>query len=899
MNGPPRIARRILELALPQRVRAGVLGDLDEEYHERMLPRRGARAARRWYRRQVLQSLPHALRFARSTGNTLLSQGDGFMVTFLRDLKYAGRMMVRNRTFSLIAVLTLACGIGANTAVFSVVQAVLFRPLPYEEPERLVMIWGNLTARDQDHFPVSPIDLEDYAENTTQFDGFVGVTSFEQTLTGADREPEQLSVAFVTDNFDEVLGVRPILGRPLGAEDSVPFSDDVENPPPDALLLGYDLWQRRFGGDPEILGQIIDVNGNSREIVGVMPPGAKLLLGPESGVATEPDAWSTRRINASTWQGGRRNVTWRVIARMKPGVTLEQAQSEMDGVAIRIRQEVSVFETAGYRLDVIPMLDDLTAAVRPMILALLGGVGFVLLIACANVANLLLVRASTREREVAIRSALGGGRGRLVQLFLAESLMLASAGAALGLLLAYWGIQLLLTLQPENLPRIDTVAIDGPVLGFTLLAALGSAVVFGTVPAFQLSRPNLAKSLSDRSGSAQSGQRIFRNGLIVVEIALSVVLLVGAGLMIRSFIALGQVDPGYDPENVLTFQTSLPGGRYSGDDERNFYRTFRERLEAIPGVVSVSTVYPLLLDGDVFTGRYGTEEALTDETLYGQGDYRIVEPGYLETMGTRLLEGRTFSEVEFIDFDAAKVAMIDDKMAQILWPGESAVGKRIVVRTGGDPESIEVIGVVEHQRAEALGSDGREALYLTNRLLGTMATMKWVVRTEIDPHSVVPDVGAALGAVDNLLPMTKVLTMEEVMADSMAPTRFALVLISVFSIIALVLASVGIYGVLSFTVRQRTGEIGIRIALGAEKSGILWMIARQGVGLTLIGLAGGLTAAFWATEVLSTVLVGVTPTDPLTFSGIAAGFLAVALVACFVPAYRATRVDPILCLRYE
>ncbi len=684
MNRSPRVAKRLLSLILPERIRDAVLGDLEQEYAERAVPSVGTSAAGRWYWLQALRAIPYALRFRRIEPDVRPLKGDNLMGSLIEDIRYALRGMRKSPGFTTIALVTLALGIGANTAVFSVVQAVLLRPLPYEEPERLVVIWGNLVNRDQPKFPVSPFDLRDYREQATLFEGFTGVRTFQRTLVGGGAQPEQIQVADVTPNFSSLLGVLPILGRAFEDSDAVPIGSGGDpatllNP----VLLDHSLWQRRFGSDPTVIGQTVEIAGNTVEIVGVMPPGTQLLLGPNSGVATEVDAWMTPRINLETW-GGRRQVTWRVIARLKPGVTVGQAQAEMDGIANRIRQEESVFETAGYRLDVFPMIENLTADIRPAVMALLGAVGFVLLIACANVGNLMLVRASNREREIAIRAALGGRRRRLLRQLLVESTVLGLTGGALGLLLAYGGMELLLALKPANLPRVEAVAVDGNVLGFTLLASLAAAIIFGTIPAMQASKPRLVESLKDGGRiAALSSQRIFRNGLIVTEIALSVVLLVGAGLMVRSFIALERVDPGYDPVNVLTFEVSTQGGRYNQAGRIEFNRLFRERAAGIPGVTSVSAAFPLPLQGNPFTGRYGPTEALTDETLFGQADYRILEPGYFETMKTRLLAGRVFDQSDFTD--SAEVTVIDETLARILWPGVSAVGQRLVARTAGVP----------------------------------------------------------------------------------------------------------------------------------------------------------------------------------------------------------------------
>jgi putative ABC transport system permease protein len=824
------------------------------------------------------------------------------MDSLLKDLKFALRGMVRSPAFTIIAVLTIGLGIGANTAIFSVVQAVLLRPLPYADPDRLTLVWGELEARDLRNFPLSPPTLRVLREQTTLFEGFAGVITFQQPLTEGDGDPEQVWVGGVTANIFSLLGVAPMLGRDFMPEDEEPIGQAVDPNaiPPNAVILSHGLWQRRFGGDPGVIGRAYEIAGNQAEIVGVMPADFRLLMPLNTGISNEVEIWTPLRINVETWPS-RNNVLWAGIGRLNPGVSVEQARAETDAVAARIREEDQLHDTGGFKLELISMHADLTEEVRPIVLALLGAVAFVLLIACANVANLLLVRASGREREIAIRSALGGSRGRLIRQLLVESGALALAGGIVGLVLALGGIELLLTLRPANLPRIDSVGIDAGVLAFTLLMAVLAAIIFGTVPAIQASRPDLADSLKDRGrSSALSRQRYFRNGVVVVEVALSVVLLIGAGLLVRSFVELQNVNPGFDHENVLTFQVNIPGNRFdSAEQQTNFSLQMQERLASIPGVESVSAGTPLpLQSGALFAGRYGLEEALTDESKYGQADYRIVLPGYLQTMRTRLLSGRNFSPADFSD--SSRVVMIDDVLARKLWPDKSPLGERMLIRvTTLEPQWVEVIGVVEHQRSQSLAVEGRETVYFTDRYVGGLGTHNWVMRSSINPAGLAGQVRAEVRAMDPLLPVDNVRTMDEYMSDAMAGNRFALVLIGIFGITALVLASVGLYGVLAYVVRQRTPEIGVRMAFGAESGNILKLIVGQGAVLTLIGLIVGLIAAFWLTRFMTSLLVGIAPTDPVTFVGIAVLFAGVALAASLVPAMRATGVDPVVALREE
>ncbi len=822
------------------------------------------------------------------------------MDRWLQDIRFAIRTLGRQPAFTLIAVLTIGLAIGANTSIYSVVRAVLLKDLPYERPEELVVVWSNLVARDRPKFPMSPPDLEDLRTQTTQFTGFAGITTFQQSLTSDNDLPERIDAAGITANFLDLLGVQPILGRGFTEEEDDPFGPDV-NPataPAQTVLISHGLWQRRFGGATDVVGRTLQINGNTAEVIGVMPADLAIHFGAGSGLATHVDVWTALRINVPAWPA-RRNVIWRVVGRMKPDVTIEAARADVSRLSERLADDEPVRRTAGFRLDVFPMIEDLTADVRPIVWPLFGAVGFVLLIACANVSNLFLARASAREREFAIRTALGGARSRLIRQLMVESAVIAFAGAALGLVLAVGGIRLLVALRPANLPRLDTIGIDGGVLLFTVLAAVVSAFLFGLVPALQASRPTFSQLLKDRGRSAGNrGQKLFRNTLVVTQVALSVMLMIGAGLMVRSFAALQRVDLGYRPEGVLTFSLSLPGNRYPDPQKLVFFREFEDRLKTIPGVTHVSAATPIPLLETQFGGRYGPPAALGDESLYGQADYRTVQPGYFETMGTRLIEGRMFEEADFRD--STQFVVIDQKLARILWPGRSAIGERMLVRaTTLEPQFVQVIGVVEHQRSAGLGAEGPETVFLTNTYMGTTGDLHWIVRTTLDPAGLVPPIRAHLGEMDTQLPMADVRTMTERVDQAMTGTRFALVLILVFGVIALVLAAVGIYGVLSFTVRQRTGEFGVRMALGADAQSVLLLVLRQGMMLTGLGLVAGLVAGFWATRLLGTLLVDVSPNDPATFALMITLFVLVALGASFLPARRATQVSPAVALRDE
>ena len=825
--------------------------------------------------------------------------GEG-MDGFTRDVRFAVRALRRSPGFALVAVLTIALGVGASTAIFSVVHAVLLAPLPYADPGRLVTLWGEMRTRGVLDFPHSPPDLRDYREQADLLEDLAGVFTFPTSLTG-DGDPEQVTAGGVTPNLFRVLGVTPELGRDFVAEDALPQDPDApadrQGTLPTIVILGHALWQQRYGGDPSVVGRSIQVGGGAAEIVGVAPEGFELLMPPAAALASPVDLWFASRIDYA--RSPRNNVFLRAVGRLKDGVTVAQAQAQLDRIAAGLAATDETKSTAGYAVRLEPLRQEVTADVRPTLVALFGMVVFVLLIACANVSNLLLVRASGREQEVAVRAALGGSRGRLVRQMLIESGLLAAAGGALGLVLAVGGVRLLLALHPANLPRLDTIGVDGTVLAFASAAAACAALVFGVLPAVRGSRVELASALKDRA-RASGGRRgrTLRGSVVVVEVALSMVLLVGAGLMVRSFVALGRVHPGFEPDGLLTFTVPIPFGEVPrAVDRAALQARLRAAMEGVPGVASASAAAPLPLDGTIFHGRYGGEEALTDPSAFRQATYRSVLPGYFETMGTRLLEGRTFTDAD--EADSATVVVVDDKLARTLWPDASAVGKRFLIRAvTAEPDWVEVIGVVEHQRHESLALEGRETVFMTDRYLGSFAS-GWAVRARVDPLSLVAPLRAAIRTVDPNLPMADVHPMGDLVARAMAPTRFALTLIGLFGVVALVLASVGLYGVLSYSARQRTAEIGVRMAFGAGAGTILRLVVAQGLALAGLGVVLGAGAALALTRVIRALLVGVSPTDPLTFGAIAVGFVAIAAVACWLPARRAARLDPVLALRDE
>ena len=841
------------------------------------------------------------------------------------DIAFALRTLRKSPSFSLTAILTLALGIGATTAIFSVVNAVLLEPLPYSSPDRLVRVISDMRNRNVVDFPIAPGDFHDLRERITAFESIAGFTTGRAVVTGPEgsADAEQIVTGATTPALFSLLGARMAAGRDFVAADGQPLQQQPppggapqpnatagrggqpaggggaaaapapQLPPAQMAILSHDYWRRRFGASQEVVGTVQDLGGFRVEIVGVLEPGFEMLLAPATNVATAPDVWTALRVNFAT--GSRINVFMRVIGRLRPGVSLAQAQQELETLGADLRRQFPIKQTAGVFFRAEPMADDLVAEVRPGMLTLMGAVIFVLLIACANVANLLLVRSAARERELAVRTALGGSRARIVRQMLTESLTLAALGGLAGLFLARLGIRLLVFLAPEDLPRLNHVAIDPMVLTFTAAAAVLSAVVFGLLPAIRASRPGVIDVLrrSSRTAGLSHGGWL-RSAVVISEVALSFVLLVGAGLMVRSFIALQRTDPGFNPNGVLTFQ--IPNLRRPDPNDRaTFVRDFRERLLAMPGVTKVTAANVLPQDGGNPLVRWGTEEALTDPSKFQQAYLHIVQPGYFDAMETRVVNGRAFTDADNVPGNTNIV--IDSVMAARAFPGQNAVGRTLQVRSRSDqPEALTVIGVVEHQRHATLATPGREALFAPDAFFGFGAG-RWAVRTTGDPNALVPVVRAELARLDPRVGVVDFRPYTSYIERAQAPTRFALILIGIFAGVAALLAAIGLYGVLSTLVRQRTAEIGVRMAFGAARGRIFGMMVGQGLRLSVIGLAAGALGAYWLTGALGSLLVGVEPTDPTTFFGIAVLFLTVAAAAAAIPAARAARLQPTAALR--
>jgi putative ABC transport system permease protein len=840
------------------------------------------------------------------------------METVLRDLVFALRTLRRQPAFAATAILTIALGLGATTAIFSVVNAVLLRPLPYSNATRLGTIWSDLRNRNVKDFPLPAGDYFDLQHQTTQFEALGAITSFRPTIGGDGRgDAEQVSGAAVTTNLFDLLGHRIAVGRGFVEADGIPQPPPPPTPPappggapaqptantpppppplPTIAVLSNEFWKRRYGGDESVVGKSIEFGNGRADIVGVLAPGFELLFPPGTNVDPHPDILIANRVNFET--GSRNNVSLRVVARLKPGVSFKQGQDELDRLSADLRKRFPIKETSNMNLRLEPMPEDLVADVRPQLVALMGAVVFVLLIACANVANLLLVRASARERELAVRAALGGNRWRLVRQLIIESVVLSAIGGAAGLLLAQYGIDALIQMAPVALPRIESISVDSTVLAFTAAAAFAAALIFGVAPAWRASRPDIIDVLRS-SGRLVGGStgRWLRDGAVVAEVALAFVLLVGSGLMIRTFVALQNANPGFDPDNTLTFLIQNQRNR-GNDARRDFQRNTLERLKAMPGVVDVTSAGPLPLDGGNSLARYGPLEAATDPAKFQQAISHFVQPGYFEFTHTPAIAGRTFTTED--NRPEAKVIIIDDIMAAQLFPTGNAVGQRMLARViTNEPDTFEVIGVVKHQRHTTLMNDGEEGMFFTDGYGGFGGAFRWAVRTSGDPNALVATVRSTMAEQDARLLLTEIKPWQTFVDEAMAPTRFALILIGVFAVVAAILAMVGLYGVLATTVRQRTTEIGVRMAFGASRGSILGLIVGQGLRLSGAGIVLGAVAATGLTRVMASLLVGVSATDPATYVTMAAVFAVVAAIAAWVPARRAAGLSPNAALRDE
>ena len=817
------------------------------------------------------------------------------MSTLGHDLRFALRALRRTPGFTIAAVAALALGIGATTTIFTVVNGVLLRPLRYEAPDRLVNIWNDLGEGAQSLPAVSPLDFRDYKERSRTIEDFAAaaegnVANLRGNLTG-EGEPERADVVTVTANFFPLLGVRPMLGRQFTADEEVVNG-------PHVVMLSHRLWQRRYAADPALVGKTIQVDGVAHEVVGVLPRDFTLQLPTEAFQVTDADLWAP--IQFDYGQPLPRNLTFfTVFGRLAPGVTMKQAQAEMSMIAEQFRSEFKEHEASNLRIRAVPLHDDVVKHARPALLVLLGAVGMVLLIACANVANLLLVRGTTRQAEFALRTALGASRGAMVRQVLTESLLLALAGGVLGLALTLAALAVLRGLQPANLPRLADIRMDGTVLAFTVIICAVTSVLFGLIPALRAAGTDPQEHLKSGGRGGSSGdRRRARSLLIMAEVALSVVLLVGAGLLIRSFLALQRVDPGYQASDVLTFELSMPFGKYPGGPARRaFFRELRDKLEALPGVTTVGLVsqLPLTGSGPLSPFAYNEETARNFESVTADG--RNVSPEYFEAMDAQLLAGRTFTYHD--SAGTPPVIIVDETLARLAWPGENAVGKQLQLQPTGTPNAFaEVVGVVEHMRQHDLTRDVLHQIYYPIGQ-GTPTVMTFVVETTLEPAALTATVRRTVDAMDPDLPVSRLTPMSTYLLEGQAQARFSLVLMSVLGGVALVLTAVGVFGVISYSVSQRTREFGIRLALGEDPRRTRLSVVSSGMRLVLISVGIGLVGSLAVTRLIEGLLYGVSPADPVTFLGIGLLLSAVALLACYLPARRATRVDPALTLRSE
>jgi len=818
------------------------------------------------------------------------ARGTRWVEDALQDLKHAARTLRKSPVFAGAMIVTVALGVGASTAMFSVADAVLLRPLPYPAASRLVVAARDMPRRNIRDYPMSSADYVDvHNELAGVFEDSAAAEASTQdaVMSRPDGTPAQVRIETVTPNFLRLLGAKMWIGHDFDGAAA------AQNAPAPAIL-SYEFWQRHYHGDPSVIGRQIRDHG--AVITGVLAPGFELLLPPSYDLARTPDVWMAAPLNMES--APRTVGHLRAIARLRPGITLQQAQRSADVVAAGFERRFPVKKGSGVAIRLEPLQQYLVAEVRPAILMLLGAALFLLLIACANGANLLLVRTSLRQREFAVRASLGGSWLRILRQMLTEGVALSAAGTLLGIGLAFAGIHALAVVAPANpglatLPRLNQVALNARAVAFAAAAGLFATFIFGLVPALRILRRDLGHIL--RAGvswpDSANGVR-FRNVMVTAEIALSVVMLVASGLLFRSYIALQHVDPGYDTRGILTFR--LTGFRGRPEQRAEFVRKVRERLSALPGIHAVTAARSLPLNGVFYALRWGGEAALADPKK--SADFQVVLPGYFETLRTRVIAGRTFTEED--NAPGKNVAIIDDQFAAKAFPHESAVGKRILVSVRApNPEWVRIIGVVAHQRDTSLAKSGREQIYLTSGFLGNQLLEQWAVQIDGDPVAYSDPIRSEVAKLSRNLLVSDMQPMERFVERAQSGTRFSLFLLTGFGVVAVLLAGVGLYGVLSTVVQQRSAEIGIRIALGAAPPGIFKLVVGKGLLLAGMGIALGMAIAAALTPILNSMLVGVKPTDPATLSAVALFFLLLAAMASWLPARRAAAVHPADALR--
>ncbi|HEX6728795.1 MAG TPA: ABC transporter permease [Pyrinomonadaceae bacterium] len=816
------------------------------------------------------------------------------MNTLLQDVRYGVRMLMKNPGVSLIAILTLALGIGANATIFSVVNSVLLRPLPYREPDRLVALWENVPTHGR--WRVAPANFFDWKKQSTSFDGISAYGGSALTLTG-DGEPEQLQGTRVSAGYFEVVGIAPILGRAF-------VSEEYEVGKGQVVILGHSVWHRRYGSDPNIINRSINLDGAPYTVVGVMGPGLYPMRPTTTGqISFTPEGqqyWIPMSFTAE-WAAVRSAHVLGVVGRLKQGVMLEQAAAEMNTIGARLEQEHAANKGEGILIN--PFINELVGDVRPALIIISLAVGLVLLIACANIAGLLLSQHSVRSKEIAIRAALGAGRARLVRQFLVEGLMLSTVGAIAGLAVAALGVGTLMKFIPGDIPRLDQASLDWRVLGFTLLLTVASCVLFGLIPAWQGSKPDLHTTLeqAERTSGPGSHRLRFRQSLVVFQVAIALMLVIGAGLLIKSFWLLQRVDPGFRPERVLSLGITLPFGKYSKPEQINqFFSQLNDAVVNIPGVESTAIAYddPLHANWVESIEIEGRVVAPGSRSL--SSNFNPISPDYFRTIGTQLISGRQFTLED--DKNHPPVVIVNEAFVRNFLRDGKVLGTRIKVNQPAriwrdqDYSWFEIVGVVRDVKSAGL-KEGGEPTYYLPAAQAPLVDMVLLVRTASEPTSIVSAVRQSVWAIDPNQPISNVTTLERVVTDSVAQPRFNMVLMGIFGALALLLAVVGIYGLLSYAVTQRKQEIGVRMALGADRKDVLKLVLRQGMTLALIGEGVGLVGAFALTRAMRGLLFGVAPLDVSIFITVAVVSTVVALMACYLPARRATKVDPLVALR--
>jgi putative ABC transport system permease protein len=808
------------------------------------------------------------------------------MDTLLQDIRYAFRMLAKKPGFTIAAVLAVAIGIGANTAIFSVVNAVLLRSLPYKDPDRLTIVQSHKRDSLRGSGSAAFLDVVDWEKQSQSFEQMAVFRSMGYTLTGGG-EPERITGGRVSADFFPLLGVEAIEGRTFRPEEDQRGAERV-------IVLGHGLWQRRFGGDLSIIGQSLTLNAEGHTVIGVLPPDFKFPID-----VADAELWTAVAHDGEILEE-RGGHYLKVIGRLKPGVSINEAQLEMNEIASRLEQQYPD-ENTGRIVNLNPMYEHLVGDIRRSLYVLFGAVGLVLLIACSNVANLMLARAATRAKEIAIRTALGASRRRIVRQLLTESLILAIIGGGAGLLLALWGIELLIKLGPRDIPRLNDIAIDGTVLWFTAAASIITGIIFGLAPALKSSKPDLNESLKEggRGTSESFNRHRLRNLLVVAQMAFTLVLLVGAGLLVKSFLRLQQVNPGFAPANVLTMRVSLPAMFDEGDKAALFFKQATEQMESLPGVESVGAVTVLPLIGTNSRTSFNIKSRPYPENQEPVAEFRAITPNYFRTMGIPILKGRAFTERDVKGKPGAII--INDIMARSFWPGEDPLGQILSIGVSvsdNEPTEWEIVAVVGDMKHFSLDSEAVPEMYVPHAQQ-PWTSMTLMARSSSDPTQLAAAMRSQVLSLDRNQPVSDVRTMNEVIARSIAQQRFYMLLLTLFAVMALVLAAVGIFGVMSYSVTERTREIGIRMALGAQTRDVLKYVVGQGMMLTLAGVAIGLVGSFLLTRFMTNMLYEVDAFDPVTFAAISLLLALVALLACYIPARRATKVDPMVALRYE